>query len=1066
MNDSTVDSSSSNDSFNAMVQKTRNNIRFAHFNVQSMRNKIDRLQTECEQYDVIGLSETWLNENIKDDNLKLEGFNGPYRRDRPDGWGGVAIYTRKELNCKPRPDLYIPDLEGIWCEIRHNKLKFLVSCIYRPPNSRRDYWDKIKDSIEGAKLSSPGTNIVLMGDLNCDINKGPNQLNNIMNNFNLTQLIKDHTHVTKTSRTLIDIIACTCPADVKSSGTVPSSLSDHNGIYACIGKYYGRNKSYKREIWLFDKANWDEINTDINNGDWSDVTENADINTACNNLTNKYLKILKKHIPNKTVTIRSRDKPWMKNIIRKAQRRRNRAYKSFKRSNTEEDWQEYTHARNRCNEEVSNAKKEYEADLALKLLNNDANDNKLWWKTVKYFNGDNSNDSDSKSPLMENDKCITDDLEKAELFNEYFVKQSTIEETEEECEKLKSPIIPENTLNEIQIDEQTVKDILKNLKPNKASGPDRINPRTLKKTAEALSPILVKFFNKCLEMEQFPDKWKLANIIPIHKKGSHDQVGNFRPISLLSCLGKVFERCVAKYLLNFFKDHKIISRAQAAYIGEGSSTITQLIEIYHQIMKNLDEGKDVHFVFCDASKAFDRVWHKGLLYKLEQCGVTGKMHNWFSNYLSNRQQRVVVNGSESKYKSITAGVPQGSILGPIMFLIYINDLPEGLISNVKLYADDTSLFVSEKNPENATRELAEDLNRISEWSTKWKVKMNPDKTERLVISRKRHLHVTDLRMDDQTVKNVSEHKHLGLTIQSNGKWSSHIKETIAKAQRKVDILRSLMYKLDRPTLEKMYISFIRPILEYGNIIWANCQEHEKKEIEDVQLDAARVVTGAVRGTSHEVIYKDCGWETLEKRRERQQMCMLYKIVNGQVPETLSQILPMQIQDRLNYNLRQGHNLVGLRTRTNAFKNSFIPATIKLWNNLDVSVRNSITLSDFKKKISGIKFKIKERYITGPKKGQIMLNRIRMGHSGLHQHLKNNHIQDEEACECGYGCENPHHYLFDCTHHTGVRQIMLDKLPGIQRNVAIFINGDDNQSEKINKSILGAVTTFIVQSNRF
>ncbi len=186
MNDSTVasDSNSSENSFSKMVQTTKNNVRFAHFNVQSMRNKIDLLQTECEHYDVIGLSETWLNVNINDNNLKLEGFNGPYRQDRPDGWGGVAIYVRKEFNCKLRPDLYIPNLEGIWCEITHNKLRFLVTCIYRPPNSRRDYWDRIQDSIEGAKLSSPGTYIVLRGDLNCDVSKGPNNLNNILNNFN------------------------------------------------------------------------------------------------------------------------------------------------------------------------------------------------------------------------------------------------------------------------------------------------------------------------------------------------------------------------------------------------------------------------------------------------------------------------------------------------------------------------------------------------------------------------------------------------------------------------------------------------------------------------------------------------------------------------------------------------------------------------------------------------------------------------------------------------------------------------------------------------------------------
>ncbi len=333
----------------------------------------------------------------------------------------------------------------------------------------------------------------------------------------------------------------------------------------------------------------------------------------------------------------------MCNQIRKAQRKRNRVYKKAKKSGNEQDWNIFKTARNTCTTEIKKAKVVYEEKLADELREADQNDSRKWWKTVNHFLGNTQKDT-TNSPLMNGTECVTDSKKKAEAFNKYFVEQANLDVTEEDIRHLQNPQIPEHKLETITILEKDVLDILCSLKPNKASGPDNISPRVLKNTAKTLAPVLEKFFNICLHKKQFPDAWKIANVTPIFKKGDTDNVKNYRPISLLSCIGKVFERCVCKYVMNFFRQNNIITKMQAGYVGEGSSTITQLLEIYHDIMMGLEHGKDLNFVFLDASKAFDRVWHEGLIFKLKQCGICGDLLNWFEDYLDNRWQKVVIHG--------------------------------------------------------------------------------------------------------------------------------------------------------------------------------------------------------------------------------------------------------------------------------------------------------------------------------------------------------------------------------------------------------------------------------------
>ena len=365
---------------------------------------------------------------------------------------------------------------------------------------------------------------------------------------------------------------------------------------------------------------------------------------------------------------------------------------------------------------------------------------------------------------------------------------------------------------------------------------------------------------------------------PLYKKDDPSLVSNYRPISLLNTIGKVMEKIIRKHIFNFFNENNVISCLQSGFVS-GDSTVNQLVDIYNTFCKALDEGKEVGAVFCDISKAFDRVWHKGLLFKLRKAGINGELLDWLSNYLTNRKQRVVIPGAVSKWAFIKAGVPQGSILGPLLFILYINDIVIDIHANIRLFADDTSLYMIVDNPNETARIMNADLEIINKWAKTWLVKFNPSKSESLLISRKvnRAVH-PPLTMNSENIKEVEHHKHLGIYISHDGTWHEHINYITAKAWQRIYIMRKLKFLLDRDSLQIIYISFIRPILEYADIVWDNCTQYELNALEKIQIEAARIVTGTTKLISVNLLYQEIGWEPLTQRRTKHKLHMFLQNV--------------------------------------------------------------------------------------------------------------------------------------------------------------------------------------------
>ena len=621
------------------------------------------------------------------------------------------------------------------------------------------------------------------------------------------------------------------------------------------------------------------------------------------NFTDKLINLAQDCIPHKQVRIRPQDLPWINGTIRKLMRKRNRLYKKYKRNKTVENYESFKDIRNNVTSSLRKSKKEYFKSLADKLKSASLATSD-YWKTLKSFIKPSVNTS--IPPICHNGSYISDSSDKAKLLNDFFVSQTSLDDSTATLPNTDLPA--NNTLHNIIITEEEVRSVLQTLKLGKSSGPDNINNRILKEIAYPISKPLCDLFNYSLSQGIFPDVWKQANVSPLYKKDDPSLVCNYRPISLLSSIGKVMEKIIHKHMFNYFNDHSIITCLQSGFVP-GDSTVNQLVDIYNTFCKALDNGLEVRAVFCDISKAFDRVWHKGLIYKLKRAGINGLLLDWLSDYLTNRKQRVVIPGGRSDWQFIRAGVPQGSILGPLLFLLYINDIVTDIQSCVRLFADDTSLYIIVDNPISAAEMINTDLETIHRWAEKWLVKFNPSKSESLLVSRKnnRNMH-PPLIMNTVYINEVQHHKHLGVILSNDGTWHEHINLITSKAWQKIYVMRKLKFMLDRDSLNKIYISFVRPTLEYANIVWDNCTQYEANAIEKIQTEAARIVTGATRLVSLDMLSKETGWESLRDRRYKHKMCQFYKMTNDLTPTYLTSLVPSTVENTSAYNLRDSQNI--------------------------------------------------------------------------------------------------------------------------------------------------------------
>ena len=427
----------------------------------------------------------------------------------------------------------------------------------------------------------------------------------------------------------------------------------------------------------------------------------------------------------------------------------------------------------------------------------------------------------------------------------------------------------------------------------------------------------------------------------------------------------------------------------------------------------------------------------------------------------------MLSGSSSNWRNVTAGVPQGSILGPILFLVYINDIVNNITSNIRLFADDTSLYMIVDDPNITAMALNNDLSRIHEWAKKWLVSFNPSKTESLIISRRNNQPIhPPLYMNNVAIHSVDEHKHLGVIFSNDGSWKSHLDSILAKAWSRVNVLRKFKFILDRKSLEMLYFSYIRPILEYSDIVWDNLTESLTNDLEKLQIEMARIVTGATKLVSLDKLYRETGWEKLSVRRYKHKLIKFFQMYHKLSPEYLQDIVPLRVRDNVTYGLRNADNVQPIICRTSLYANSFLPSVIQDWNRLPLQVRENNSLRDFINYLNQDKLSIPKFYFYGNRIAQILHTRLRTGCSVLKYDLYRKNIVDSPVCTCGL-IEDAEHFLLLCPVFATHRNIMFQKLQHFNDiSKDLLLNGNDDLLYEDNEYVFSVVQDFIIATKRF
>ena len=519
--------------------------------------------------------------------------------------------------------------------------------------------------------------------------------------------------------------------------------------------------------------------------------------------------------------------------------------------------------------------------------------------------------------------------------------------------------------------------------------------------------------------------------------------------------------------------------------------MNRLYHTIHNISKAIAKKKKVPTVFLDISKAFDRVWHDGLIFKLRRFGIEGTLLEFFKSYLTNRKQRVAQNGVLSEVMSLFAGVPQGSILGPILFLIFINDIVDEIESVIALFADDTNIGmeVAEFTYE-SVRILQRDLIKIEAWANKWLVTFNVKKTVCIVFSnRKVANNNIRLRFLGEDIKMVENHKHLGVILTRNLDWELHIDEVIRKAQYQVNVMKKYKYYYSRETLKKIYIYHVKSLLLYADILYPKLSAKLEAKLEKIQYRAMLVICGAPQGTSSKRMLEELDFVTLSETRRINSLVNLYKMMNNKCPEYLSSNLPprqvpyaRRVRRLRRLPARDPHRTTLTEIKgTLKYMNSCMLWSVKQWNLVDITLRIKPSVDSFRhgiKKVANPQVNDKKFFSLGSRMYQCILSQFRLKTHALNQSLYSRNLLDSPNCNCQTGGEeSPEHFLLLCDHFANLRNNLTQQILNLNARVCFnnlnnrekmhwILYGNKNETIVWNTLFIKLVLTFIEDTARF
>ena len=924
--------------------------------------------------DVIVLNETWLNNTINNNEIFPNNSYKVFRVDRspnthpPDknnpkkfrrNGGGVLIAVRSDLDIKSHVVKSNCKAEILSIILTtKTKKKICVTTYYRVGSLGVANFSEVRRHLETICKRRDIKKHIVLGDLNLNgidwdtritTVELKNKFLDTFSDLNLNQLIDKPTH--EHGRTL-DLLLCDVPQMISSIHVQEKDeicSSDHFGISFSMNIDCKRLKGKKRKMYNFKKADWESLNFDLRHVQWDSILKFCDPTTAWNKSKAILFQLCDKHIPK--LTIKSQfQPPWFDSDIHKLCLKKERLRKKFKCTKNPIDQEKFKMARKIFQRAVQDKmRSNFDDDSDPALIS------KKFWSHVKST----SNSTRIPETVYYKGRFRNNTNDQADLFNTYFEDQFSDESNYN---------IGINFKNDNSMDFRiTIGDVryhLSKLNPNKCPGPDGIHGKILKNCATSLAYPLSQLFNTSFKTGHIPEEWKLANVVPVFKKGDKCNVENYRPISLTCLVMKIFEKCIRSEMMDICKG--LINEKQHGFLPAKSCT-TQLVPFTDNIAQCLNDKSRTDIIYFDFAKAFDSVNHDIILYKLKhQFKIDGVLLKFIVSYLKNRSQRVVIGGSQSNNILVKSGVPQGSILGPLFFVLFINDMHSCIDqhTSIALYADDTKIWRKIVHNYDCSA-LQNDINSLNSWALKNKMKFHPDKCKVLSITDERILHILPFDrfpycIGKTCLDYVNCEKDLGVYVNNKLNWSLQCSTLTTKATNMLNLVRRTCHFTKNQAQKRvLYLTLVRSQFEHCSVIWRPTQETLIAKIEAVQRRAVKWILAEQYQSYLPEIYLDKLYNLdllpMKEKFLYTDLSLFHKIINNKIcismPEYIRLVTMEEIESRLRHShldpLCFKHDLGPCKQ---VFNNSFFPRTYMAWNWLPIEIKMIENYDTFQSKL--------------------------------------------------------------------------------------------------------------------
>ena len=921
------------------------------FNIRSYNKNVDSFMSvlEClyKSPEILVLTETWL--TIDDQSTcSVEGYNEFHTVRHAGRGGGVSVLCADILNARLIPHLSVSNLTIETCVV-HTVLKnqnLVVFAVYRPhSDSIENFNGTLLAMLHDQVLK--GKQVMLIGDINVDLLKCDS--NYISAFVDTMQSVGFLPVITKATRfppgdshgapSLLDHIWIN-RFDRYVAGIISIDNTDHCPAFIKFPMLIAADNKVKLSFRTH-KVEQIEQFKNIVHSIVADIDFLADGNSNTSRLVHDLNKAYIRCFPVKVKFVSKKriQKQWITPGILKSIKTKSRYFKLCKLGLISE--QLNRKYKNCLNSVIRQAKRNY----FINSFNSNQSDIKKTWSVIKQLLAKKSKANSVKS-LIVNDTEITESSEIAEHFNNYFTEiAQTLDNQLPTTDQSPYLTVINNNLSSAFFRPTTtleINNIIINLK-NKSSKLNEMPVWLFKDLRSVLAEPISKLINSSISSGVFPDCLKCARVVPIYKKGETTNMSNYRPIAILPTLSKIFEKTISTRLLNFLEKSNIIIPRQFGFL-RGRSTADSFLSLMEYIYEGLNNKKHSIGIFIDLTKAFDTVKHDVLLGKLERYGVRGLPLQWLTSYLRDRRQYVTFNGCSSSERIINVAVPQGSILGPLLFLVYINDMPNASSSLLSvLYADDTTLLASDSNYRDLVRTVNEELPKIQNWCLANRLSISMDKTYAMIFTNKPNT-ITDndnIFLNNESVKIKTNENFLGLILDDQLKFVKHIQFVCKKVSKTVGLLYSIKHYIPHKILINLYYSLVYPYFLYANLIWGGACHSHLAPLVILQKRLIRVINKAQFLAHTEPLFKHNKILKIDDLHSYILALNMYKqnMQNGEMFQTVHE-----------YNTRGRNNAQQTFQRLTQTQQSITFAGPRAWNRLPVEIRNSASLKIFKKRV--------------------------------------------------------------------------------------------------------------------